>query len=445
MELDRFLIEDVRCFKGPQEVRIRPLTFLVGENSTGKTTVLACMQALADYMRGDASVGPWGHSAISFNQHPYEMGSFQDIVRRSRPLLTSFKLGLAFRDSTVGRASYLATLQERQGGARAGVAKTVWAFGNRTIIIRRSRESRGHRDTVRPKLAADGTSLDVGIAEPFFGRLQSRPWMLSMRLDHDDQARQFLESLHPAFGRRRSHHAIRPLGLSIAQSIAPVRSRPERTYHPFVDAPDAEGAEIPAELADMARRGGKPWHDLKNELEDLGRTTGLFSEVTIRRMGRSGSDPFQLQIRTRGSKANLKDVGYGVSQALPILVHLLQSPRTVTSLIQQPEVHLHPQAQAALSSILIAVLYKKHRSRRRPLRFVVETHSDYMLDRARIAIRRGQIDPDSVSLVYFESRYRKGVRIHNITFDEMGNMENVPPTYRQFFLKETDALLGIDE
>ena len=65
MTLDSFCLEDVRCFAGAQDVRVRPLTFLVGENSTGKSTILGCMQAVADYMAG---------SGIDFNRHPMKWG-----------------------------------------------------------------------------------------------------------------------------------------------------------------------------------------------------------------------------------------------------------------------------------------------------------------------------------------------------------------------------------
>ena len=237
------------------------------------------------------------------------------------------------------------------------------------------------------------------------------------------------------------------LGLSPARSIAPVRSKPERTYNPFSDVPDPEGSDVPADLAGIARRGGRKWDDLKAGLERFGRESGLFSELAVRRLGKSGSDPFQLQVRARGPRANIKDVGYGVSQILPILVRLVHpTERAATFLVQQPEVHLHPRGQAALSSIMIGLLDSNSEHRRGlPLRFVIETHSDYMIDRARIAIRRKEISSDDVSLVYFEAKSRGGVVVHNICFDEMGNMAGAPAGYRDFFLKESDALLGFGE
>ena len=53
MNIIQFTMEEVRCFGERQTLEIRPLTFLVGENSTGKTTALACFQVLANYLRGD--------------------------------------------------------------------------------------------------------------------------------------------------------------------------------------------------------------------------------------------------------------------------------------------------------------------------------------------------------------------------------------------------------
>ncbi|MYK19155.1 AAA family ATPase, partial [Candidatus Poribacteria bacterium] len=52
MNITQFTIEDVRCFSERQTLEIRPLTFLVGENSTGKTTALACFQVLVNYLVG---------------------------------------------------------------------------------------------------------------------------------------------------------------------------------------------------------------------------------------------------------------------------------------------------------------------------------------------------------------------------------------------------------
>ena len=439
--LDSFCLEDVRCFTGVQEVRIRPLTFLVGENSTGKSTILGCMQAVADYMRG---VGP----EIDFNQHPYEMGSFREIARRSRPLLESFKLGAAFRGRDGKEvARYTVELGEREGGgARADVKQVTWQVQDMRIVLRPPREpAQPGRPRIRVVAAENDLSFVIEASDPLFHRYQASPWTWHWSGSRDADAAS-LDSLRVALAERLGDHNGALYGLFPAASIAPIRSKPQRTYNPFADAPDAEGSEVPAELARLARKGGAKWDSLKVQLEQFGREAGLFSELVVRKLGKSGSDPFQLQVRARGPRANIKDVGYGVSQVLPILARLAHpAERPATTLVQQPEVHLHPRGQAALSSILIGLLGSNGKRRRRPLHFVIETHSDYMIDRARIAVRRGQIKVEDVSLVYLEPKSRGGVTVHNISFDKNGNMIGVPAGYRDFFLKETDALLGFGD
>ena len=67
-----------------------------------------------------------------------------------------------------------------------------------------------------------------------------------------------------------------------------------------------------------------------------------------------------------------------------------------------------------------------------------------MIDRARIEIRKGTIRPEDVSLIYFEPKGNI-VKIHNISFDKMANMIGVPSHYGEFFLKETDRLMGFED
>ncbi len=106
-------------------------------------------------------------------------------------------------------------------------------------------------------------------------------------------------------------------------------------------------------------------------------------------------------------------------------------------LLQQPEVHLHPSAQAALGSLFCRVADPDRQ-------LIVETHSDYLLDRVRMDLRDGASDlkPDDVSILFFE-RDDLDVRIHSLGFDEEGNVLGAPDTYRKFFMEETSKSLGL--
>ena len=108
----------------------------------------------------------------------------------------------------------------------------------------------------------------------------------------------------------------------------------------------------------MSIKGGNEWAALNRKFVEFGRKSGLFDEVDIRKLGDSENDPFQIRVRPGNANAqapfrNLADVGYGVSQILPVLTELLRSDGPRMFLLQQPEIHLHPSAQAALGNLVL--------------------------------------------------------------------------------------------
>ena len=195
-------------------------------------------------------------------------------------------------------------------------------------------------------------------------------------------------------------------------------------------------------LANVFTEDTPTWSNLKTKLERFGKNAGLFDEITIRRLGKKGSEPFQVQVRKfkgglKGPWRNLIDVGYGVSQALPVITELLRPDAPHMFLLQQPEVHLHPSAQAALGSLFCEIASSGRQ-------LVVETHSDHLIDRVRIEVRDNEfgLRPEDVSILFFE-RNGLEVNIHSIKIDKDGNIFDSPRTYRQFFMEETQRSLGI--
>lgn len=81
------------------------------------------------------------------------------------------------------------------------------------------------------------------------------------------------------------------------------------------------------------------------ELNKYGKESGLFDELVIE--GENEEKPFSIEVKYDNMRLNLKNVGYGVSQVLPIIIEMLTSKGEYFC-VQQPEVHLHPRAQAAL-------------------------------------------------------------------------------------------------
>ncbi len=441
MNITQFTMEEVRCFSERQMLEIRPLTFLVGENSTGKTTALACFQVLANYLCGEG---------LDFNAAPYSMGIFKDIIRNGRPKEKIFKLGF-----TIESVKWMVEFEEKSEGIEPVVNSVQLKFPDGKIVFK----IRGNTTKSPMRLVSfdkkhnyyeincDPDLLDMLPSSSLFRFLQFES---SHFLEGDAEGKtalaNYLEMLQNSEKERYNPWSVGP-HLSVF-STSPIRSRPKRTYDPTREFNDPEGSDVPMLLMRMEATQQKRWQTLKAQLVAFGKSSGLFQNIEIKNLGRSLGAPFQLKFKVRGPNANIVDVGYGVSQILPILVHVLnpetsrrssRSLREMTYfLLQQPEVHLHPRAQAELSSLLANLGSQGNRS------FIIETHSDYMIDRARIDIIRGNIRPEDVSLIYFEPKGNI-VKVHNIGFDKMANMVGVPPHYGDFFLKESKRLLGFKD
>lgn len=439
MNITQFTMEDVRCFSERQTLEIRPLTFLVGENSTGKTTALACFHVLADYLRGRGVV----FNGLPQNLHPYSMGTFRDIVRNSQKKDKIFRLGFTSKHADED-VQWTVEFVEKKEGIEPAVNSITIEFTDGEIVIKTedNMDISMHLDSFDEKENKYQVLCDADI-------LNDLPidFVLSVFRKQPEADDTFSKYLKKKGGRsKRSEYELWDVWNAISVfSTSPVRSRPERTYDPTREFNDPEGSDIPMYLMRIEATQKNSWEGLKQQLIEFGESSGLFENIKIKKFGRSLGSPFQLQFKVRGPTSNIIDVGYGVSQILPILVQLLNpnisrsTPRLSSfSLLQQPEVHLHPRAQAELSSLMVKLANDTNRS------FIVETHSDYMIDRARIEIIRGNIRPEDVSLIYFEPKGRI-VKVHNISFDKMANMVGVPPHYGEFFLKESKRLLGFKD
>ena len=442
-----FTLENVRCFEGEQRAVLRPITLLVGENSTGKTTFLGCFRVVSELFEGRWYAD--GLQGVDFNQEPFLMGSFRDIVRSRRGpdgRINEFKLGLVANPrQRTGIEPYPIHFTFSEQGSEPTIASYRMQFSERLYLeVRREGDGKSEVSipgrTTKPGipfglptefmfhasyLAGEGGRLNgenpsVEDLAEFFKELASMYRGSAKGVSQRDPSR-FVPEIVPR--------------LREPTSIAPLRSKPKRTYDPVRESASPEGEHIPMLLMRLNRTEKSQWDSLHDHLVDFGGQSGLFSDIKVKSHGRQMSDPFQLQVKVRsGSHANIMDVGYGVSQSLPILVDLL-SARDRTFLLQQPEVHLHPRGQAELASLFVQS-WKAQRNR-----FLIETHSDHVVDRVRISVRRGDLKPEDVSILYFEPK-RNSVQIHNLSLDKQGNLLDVPPGYRDFFLRETDRLLG---
>ena len=442
------ILQDVRCFEGEQRSPLRPITLLVGENSTGKTTFLDCYAALHRLLCGS---GFFDQSLLDFNETPFAMGSFLDIVRSRRGRsgrINEFKLGFALEAQQSKRSYNELTATFKESGSQP-ILSSLRLSGSESHLTLQRTESGGS------VLDAPGCSVQE-IDFPF----EQAGLLLRLLSDEDSRLLRRFPNLEPILkhlvgarqdngGKRRRASQGRSLALPRFPDlipVAPLRSKPKRTYDPVRETASPEGEHVPMLMMRLDRTSKERWTPLHDDLVEFGRSAGLFSDIKVKRHGKQLSDPFQLQVKVRsGPHANIMDVGYGVSQSLPILVDIMaanpsarrawRSAQGRTFLLQQPEVHLHPRGQAQLASLFIEA-FKKRRNR-----FLIETHSDYIVDRVRISVRQGLLKPNDASILYFEPN-GNAVNIHNMRLDADGNLHGAPAGYREFFLRETDRLLG---
>ena len=432
MKIKEFIVKDLRCFEGEQRFNIRPITFLMGENSTGKSTVLGCFQALADIVCYGISGGYSPTGTVDFNCEPYKMGTFRDIVREAANDIKKFSLGFNVEYVKNKNFEYVVIISENEHSSEPTIKGVQWQFDDGKITIKCTDSSRTINVTAgknNNEFIVTGRLriIDFGFRYSMDGLLGKGEKQLN------NTQKKFLKFLMSKdFSEGRS---LFPIPDSF--SIGPIRSEPRRTYDPLGTALTPQGREIPDILRDVKVSDKRSWNILKGKLVKFGKSSGLFSDIDVRTFSESLSDPFQLKIQAKGRESNLIDVGYGISQVLPILVHAILAKER-KFLVQQPEVHLHPKAQAELASLLVISANKKKNKNS----FIVETHSDYMIDRVRIEIMKGKISPKDVSLIFLESVENK-VAVHNIEFDRQANLKFEPEGYGEFFQKETNELIGI--
>ena len=193
---------------------------------------------------------------------------------------------------------------------------------------------------------------------------------------------------------------------------------------------------MPMKLARLRRSDRTKWDQLRRQIELFGNASGLFERIKFRgNFNRHTGDPFRLMVGVKGSTVNFIDAGYGVSQVLPIIVDALAESDNGIFLLQQPEVHLHPSAQAALGSFVWDRVQASEQT------FLIETHSDHLADRIRMEIRDRKIDPSMLSFLYFENT-TEGASIREIKVSQNGELVDPPSSYREFFLTEELRLLG---
>lgn len=401
-------LTNYRAFQDSGEFRLAPLTLLVGANSSGKSSIMSALLVLKQSIEQEligSRVGPLILSG------PYcDLGQYTDVVyghKRGRPI--GFTLGVPMQELGASRIAsplvHLAIPQARWTGRgyrfygadaarlpRNGTARmtlefqTDEPFGPSLSRIAFAVDNVGNVNCVRTtggerhqhwRTYTDGLphqSISVGFRPYMFFP------MFTPRSDvYKDQPPRTKERINRFAAVANFTILYLQSMLAVSEVMGPFRTPPERRYAfpGFTTTKTGPSGAYAANLLiteKLLKSGGRPLqHAVRHWLRHL----RIADNVAIEDIAR-GVNLYCLAIRARGRRSaeNVADVGYGVSQILPVIVQGLLVPRGGIYMVQQPELHLHPDAQAAIADYFIHLAESG-------VRVIVETHSEYLILRLR--------------------------------------------------------------
>ncbi len=210
--------------------------------------------------------------------------------------------------------------------------------------------------------------------------------------------------------------------------VGPFRYPPERTYYKKSKSNlklNAYGENYVDQLLDWYEKKSKKYKRINDELKHL----ELIEDLRFKKFqgGR-----FEIRIKTPliNSFSNISDIGLGVSQFLPVLIADSQLPDNSTLAVSQPEIHLHPSAQAKYAN-LIAENLKKYNKR-----YIIETHSEYLINRFRLLIARGELEENNIKIIHLVNSINGSVPFE-IKLEKNGKIEGAPEDFFETYQIDT--------
>ncbi len=413
-------LENFKIWKSTGPMRLAPVTLLLGTNSSGKSSLIQALLLIRQTVKSgddnqDLNLGnPDAGDSVA-------LGQYKDLLCRFG---SSSKVGIEFRWSVSGKTA----------------ESTVFSAWYR-------RGPAGSAELHSLRLGKDGQGFIVE---------RRRPGIYRLSLDNERKSRLQSADFRPRRSFAFSPTALERLGsaadtirdvgpqlldeLSRIIYLGPVRQLAQRDYVWNGQMPatigDDGGKAVDALIASgiaaqWSKRLNKPsildtslFHQTEHWLKVMDLADGL----SVKSLG--GSGRYQLLVHRQGEASNLKDVGVGVSQVLPVIVAALHAERGHIVIIEEPESHLHPLAESLLAELFVTV------SREREVQFIVETHSEHLFRRMQTLLAKGETEPKNCAM-YFVERESKEAKLRELVPDDVGRIKNWPDNFFGDALGET--------
>lgn len=430
MSINRVRLRNFRCFEDSGEIDLAPLTLIFGRNNTGKSSILQSLLLL----RQTIDTPTYGERLI-LRGPLYFAGNYHDLIHKHR---SSSHLKFTYwlspdREEPESRLELEFLSDEPQPPRLARLR--VESKGLDFLEIRRGRGRGGPFELQIGDLSMGGES-DANFrfaVNRFFPLIGDEPRRQGRPSQRRERSRSLARSVLEAF--ERSLLGIRAVGA--------FREEPARRYEHQGRASeivDLHGRSTIQALIDDSTRRGRLRGSLIEGVNEWLLSVGRVRLMPFKRISATAR-LFEVRLRDTdsGRWANFADVGFGIGQALPVIVEGLRTAPGGTFIVQEPEIHLHPDAQLAMADFLVWLGESGRK-------VIVETHSEALLLRFRHAVLRASKRasfpaPEDVCVLYVDKRRTGQSNVTRLSVDALGQVSSWPRGFMEETTSERMALL----
>lgn len=434
-------LKNFKAFADTGPMDVKPVTLLLGPNSSGKSTIIQSLLLLKQTAESrDLSNPLVTHGAY------LKLGEYRDYIHgqdRNKGLSLQFTF-----DATISYSRWreyspasprvaleveFAYNQKMLRPVLQRIEAAMYTTPARRIEIRRA--PNGKFVSTMTVEGEDEIRLPVDSVDKFYGpnfplvRPKRSRALRAKGPDTIDDKTMFARITWLELG-----NAIEQLFRSMYY-LGPLRDEPHRVYVATGEQPGDVGlkGERSVDVLWHASRRKASREAVLGPINEWVRRFGIAREVALRRVGGNNysvaiTDP------ASGLVVNLVDVGFGASQLLPLIVQGFAAERGSTLLIEQPEIHLHPSAQSELGDLLLQIADSGKT-------IIAETHSEQLLRRIQ---RRVAESPTlrSKLAIYYCQPHPDGTELREIKLNDLGQLEpeSLPPNFFESGYTESRAL-----
>jgi len=443
--LTKLHLKNFKAWKDTGPIRLAPLTVIFGANSAGKSSLghllLALKQTALSTDRKRALHLGDANTLI-------DLGTFTDCMH-GHDLSNSldFSLGwnlpkpLEIRDPLQPDQRYVGDQLELDVSLTAGKSDQPEVTSLHYELVNAN-------DTVLDVTVARGEDRKFSLesTQYQFRMADGRKWPL-------EEPEKFYRVSELSMARFKNAGFLTDFALATETMLGslsylgPLREHPKRTYQWSGDTPEGVGQNgeyaIAALLAAqnegrMLNRGPRrPRQAFAEFIASWLKDLGIIHSFVVKPVA-EGRKEYEVLVRTHAKAPEVKitDVGFGVSQVLPVLIQAFYCAPNSTVWMEQPEIHLHPEVQAKLADVFISAIQSREESGPRNVQLIIESHSEHFLNRLQRRIAEGEITPKDVA-IYFCKRAGSATELEPLEVSLYGEIENWP---ENFFGNEMEDL-----